>query len=61
MEVPVIFIIPVGLIIAVGYLAYAKICDDIKEFKKLEDEVERQAKESEKPYVEPLYRRRKRK
>jgi len=58
MEVPVIFLIPVGLIVAICALAYLKLKDDFKEFKKLEDELERQAKESEKPYVEPLYRRR---
>jgi len=58
MEVPVILVLPVALIMAICYLAYAKICDEVREFKKLEDELERQANESEKPYVEPLYRRR---
>jgi len=58
MEVPVILVLPVALIMLICYLAYLKICDEIREFKKLDDELERQAKESEKPYVEPLYRRR---
>ena len=58
MEVPVILVLPIALIMLICYLAYLKICDEIREFKKLEDEVERQANEAEKPYVEPLYRRR---
>ena len=58
MEVPVILVIPIALFMAICYLAYLKLCDDIREFKELEDELERQAKESEKPYVEPLYRKR---
>ena len=53
-----ILVLPIALIMLICYLAYLKICDEVREFKKLEDEVERQANESEKPYVEPLYRRR---
>jgi len=41
MEVPVILVLPIALIMAICYLAYLKICDDIREFKKLEDELER--------------------
>ena len=58
MEVPVILVLPIALIMLICYLAYLKICDEVREFKKLEDELERQANESEKPYVQPLYRRR---
>ena len=58
MEVPVILVLPIALIMLICYLAYLKICDEVREFKELEDEVERQANESEKPYVEPLYRKR---
>ena len=58
MEVPIILVLPIALIMLICYLAYLKICDEVREFKKLEDEVERQANESEKPYVEPLYRKR---
>ena len=58
MEVPVILVLPVAFIMTICYLAYLKICDEVREFKKLEDELERQSNESEKPYVEPLYRRR---
>jgi len=58
MEVPVILVLPIALIMTICYLAYLKICDEVREFKKLDDELERQANESEKPYVEPLYRRR---
>ena len=58
MEVPVILVLPIALIMVICYLAYTKICDDVREFKKLEDELERQVNESEKPYVEPLYRKR---
>ena len=58
MEVPIILVLPVALIMTICYLAYLKICDEVREFKKLDDELERQANESEKPYVEPLYRRR---
>ena len=58
MEVSVILVLPIALIMLICYLAYLKICDEIREFNKLEDELERQANESEKPYVEPLYRRR---
>ena len=58
MEVPVILVLPIALIMLICYLAYLKICDEVREFKKLEDEIERQANESEKPYVEPLYRKR---
>ena len=58
MEVPVILVLPIALIMLIFYLAYLKICDEVREFNKLEDELERQANESEKPYVEPLYRRR---
>jgi len=58
MSIPVILVLPIALIMLICYLAYLKICDEVREFKKLEDEVERQANESEKPYVEPLYRRR---
>ena len=58
MSIPVILVLPVALIMFICYLAYLKICDEVREFKNLEDELERQANESEKPYVEPLYRRR---
>jgi hypothetical protein len=58
MSIPVILILPVALIMLICYLAYLKICDEVREFNKLEDELERQANESEKPHVEPLYRRR---
>jgi len=58
MSIPVILVLPIALIMLICYLAYLKICDEVREFKKLEDELERQANESEKPYVEPLYRRR---
>jgi choline-glycine betaine transporter len=57
MNIPVIIAVP---FIVIGFI-FMFFCDVIKkdytEWKKLEEEVERQAKESERPHVEPLYRK----
>lgn len=57
MSLPLYIVIIISVIYVIALFVFLIIRDEYREFKKLEDEVERQADESERPYVEPLYRR----
>lgn len=59
MSLPIIIAVPVAVLFSIIYFAVQIIYKDFKEWKKLEDEVEKQANESERPHIEPLYRRKK--
>ncbi len=58
MELPLIIALPIIIIGFFFWLAWQIIKKDYRNFKKLTDELERQAEESERPHIEPLYRRR---
>ncbi len=58
MTLPIIIAVPVAVLFSIIYFAGQIIYKDFKEWKKLEDEVEKQANESERPHIEPMYRRR---
>ena len=57
MSLPLYIAIIVTVIYVIGLFVFLIIRNEYREFKKLEDELQRQADESERPYVEPLYRR----
>jgi hypothetical protein len=57
MSLPLYIVIIVSVIYVIALFVFLIIRNEYREFKKLEDEVQRQADESERPYVEPLYRR----
>jgi len=57
MSLPLYIAIIITVIYVIALFVFLIIRDEYREFKKLEDEVQRQADESERPYVEPLYRR----
>ena len=57
MSLPLYIAIIITVIYVIVLFVFLIIRDEYREFKKLEDELHRQADESERPYVEPLYRR----
>ena len=57
MTLPLYIAIIITVIYVIALFVFLIIRDEYREFKKLEDELQRQADESERPYVEPLYRR----
>lgn len=57
MSLPLYIAIIITVIYVIGLFVFLVIRNEYREFKKLEDELQRQADESERPYVEPLYRR----
>lgn len=57
MTLPLYIAIIITVIYVIALFVFLIIRDEYREFKKLEDEVQRQADESERPYVEPLYRK----
>ncbi len=57
MSLPLYIVIIISVIYVIALFVFLIIRNEYREFKKLEDEVQRQADESERPYVEPLYRR----
>jgi len=57
MSLPLYIVIIVSVIYVIALFVFLIIRNEYREFKKLEDELQRQANESERPYVEPLYRR----
>lgn len=58
MELPVIIAIPASIIIGIIIFAIKIIVKDYIDWRKTEEELERQVRDSEKPHIEPLYRRR---
>lgn len=57
MTLPLYIAIIVTVIYVIGLFVFLIIRNEYREFKKLQDELQRQADESERPYVEPMYRR----
>lgn len=57
MTLPLYIAIIVTVIYVIVIFVFLFFKNEYREFKKLEDELQRQADESERPYVEPMYRR----
>ena len=57
MSLPLYIVIIVSVIYVIALFVFLIIRNEYREFKKLEDELQRQADESERPYVEPMFRR----
>ena len=57
MSLPLYIAIIITVIYVIALFVFLIMRNEYREFKKLEDELQRQANESERPYVEPMYRR----
>lgn len=57
MGIPIIIALPIGILGFFIWIVVHNIKDEYREWKKLEDELEKQAKESERPHIEPMYRK----